>query len=76
MYQRGLSYAKQGDMDKAIHDVEQAVSMKPNYKIARRLLALLYKEAKQIQKSKEQLLYILTNISPDDKTVQDELNAL
>ena len=50
LYQRGLAYAKQGEMDKALKDVETAVFMKPNYKIARRLLSLLYKEDKQIER--------------------------
>ncbi len=75
-YQRGLAFAKQSDLDKAVKDVELSVSMKPNYKIARRLLAFLYKEVGQKEKARQQLEYILKKISPDDTTIQEELKAL
>jgi O-antigen ligase len=76
LYQRGLARAKQGEIKQAISDLEMSVSMKPNYKIARRLLSFLYKENGETDKSKEQLNYILKNISPDDTSIQDELKAL
>lgn len=76
LYQRGLARAKQGEIKQAISDLETSVWMKPNYKIARRLLSFLYKENGETDKSKEQLNYILKNISPDDTSVQDELKAL
>lgn len=76
LYQRGLARAKQGEIKQAVSDLEMAVSMKPNYKIARRLLSFLYKENGDIDKAKEQLNYILKYISSDDTSIQDELKAL
>lgn len=75
-YQRGLMYAKQGLIDMAILEIKVATQMKPDYKIARRLLAFLYKEVGQIEEARQELQYILTKISPDDSLILDELKKL
>jgi len=75
-YQRSLGYAKIGELQNAIREGEIAVGMKPDYKIARRLLGFLYKENNEIDKAITELEYILTNISPNDVSIQKELETL
>lgn len=76
LYQQCLTLAKLGRLPDAIASGEQAVSMKADYKIARRLLAFLYEQTKEPQKAKTHLEYILKYISPDDVDVQKELQKI
>ncbi len=76
LYQQCLTFAKLGRFEEAIAAGETSVTMKPDYKIAHRLLAFLYEQTKQVEKAKIHLEYILKNISPDDVAVQKELQSL
>lgn len=75
-YQRGLTFAKLDKIDEAIPSIQKTINMKPDYKLARRLLAFLYENNKENDKAREQLQYILKYISPDDKDIQKELDSL
>jgi tetratricopeptide (TPR) repeat protein len=76
LYQQCLTFAKLDHFTEALESCETAITMKPDYKIARRLSAYLYEQTKQPEKAKAHLQYILKNISPDDVAVQDELKKL
>ncbi len=76
LYQQCLTIAKLGRIPDSLLICEKAVEMKPNYKIARQLLAFLYTQTKQPAKAKAQLEYILKYISPDDTSIQKQLNSL
>lgn len=76
IYQLGLTYAKLGMTSEAIDELNAVLLMKPDYKIARRLIAFLYREQKNTEKSREHLEYILKYISPNDVDVQKELQDL
>lgn len=86
-YNAGLLYGQAGDLQQARAALEKAIILKPNYKEPRYALAIYLVEiskkeqdihAKQIyiQKAKEQLSYILENISQGDKATQDLLKSI
>lgn len=72
----GLIYANSIDTNKAIENLEKAVSLKENYKQARSSLATLYLKENKKEKAKEQLEYILMKIDPNDSSIQKRLNEL
>ncbi|KKQ98618.1 MAG: hypothetical protein UT24_C0009G0120 [Candidatus Woesebacteria bacterium GW2011_GWB1_39_12] len=75
-YNLGVTYLRTGDYEKAIEIIQKAVEMKPNYKEAHYALALLYIDKGEKEKAKEELLYILENISSNDPEVKRELDEL
>ena len=75
-YRYGLIYAKLGQNDKAVEILNKTIEMKPDYKIARQLLAFIYTENKDYEKAKAEFEYILEKISPNDKAVLEELEKL
>lgn len=75
-YTKGLTYAKLGNLEYAIEAMEHAIYLKPNYKKARELLALIYIEEKMQDKAIEQYEYILKNIAPDDTQIIKNLEKL
>lgn len=63
-YNLGLIRFNQNKFDLAFADVEQAVSMKPNYEEARMTLARFYVMRNEPQKALEQYHYVLDKIQP------------
>jgi len=76
VYKIGLAYARGNQIETSIDYLNMAIEMKPDYKRARQVLAALYQDTDQNDKAREQYEYILKYISPDDKTVQNELEQL
>ncbi len=72
----GLTYGRLGQIEEAVKNFEKAIELKVNYKDARLAAALMYEEKGELGKAKEELEYILKNISPLDKFVQDELKKV
>lgn len=75
-YNLALTQARLGNTSQAIQTLEKAVSLKPNYKDARYALGLIYSQNSQAEKAKEQFIYILQKISPNDTKVQQKLQEL
>jgi len=65
-YNLGLIYTSFNQKDSAIGPFQEAIKLKPDYKDARFTLATLLKEKGQKEEAKEQLEYILKNLSPSD----------
>lgn len=72
-YNIALLYGRLGQNEEAIKTLEEAVRLKSNYQDARYALALFYHEASKKQEAVGQLEYILKNISPKDKQIQEKL---
>jgi len=66
VYNLGVIYSSFKQNQEAIDSFKKAIELKPNYKDPRFALALYLKEAGKKEEAKEQLEYILKNISPDD----------
>jgi len=60
----GLIRFNTGKVHQAVADIEQAVSMKPNYEEARMTLARFYVAQEEPQKALEQYRYVLDKIQP------------
>lgn len=75
-YNLGLTYARLGKIDMALENIKKAVELKANYKEARLAYALLLIDKKETAKAKEQLVYILTNIDPNDTITKQQLEEL
>ena len=56
--------------------MEKVIDMKPDYRQARYALALMYIDADEKQKAKDQLEYILNNLNRDDVEARRELTEL
>ncbi len=67
-------YIKQ--TQEAIRAFEYAIEIKPNYENARLALASLYEDQGEKERAREQLEYILNNISPGNEVVKKELEGL
>lgn len=76
MYRYGLVNAKMGQTEKAIEILKLTIEAKPDYKLARRLLAFIYSQNDQKELAIEQLKYILEKISPDDTNIQQDLEDI
>jgi O-antigen ligase len=55
---------------------EKAVALKSNYRLARLALAYIYIDKGESEKAKDQFLYILKNIDPNDEVSKQELRNL
>lgn len=75
-YNLGLTYARIGELDKAVETLEKTVELKPNYRNARLALGLLYADQGEIKKAKTELEYILEKINPGDELVKQQLEEL
>ncbi|MEJ2348009.1 MAG: O-antigen ligase family protein [Patescibacteria group bacterium] len=75
-YNLALTYARLGDFDKAIEILEKTIELKANYRDARLAYALLLADRGDVVKAREELMYILENISPEDEIVKLQLEEL
>jgi O-antigen ligase len=72
----GLTYARLGELDKALSIFEKTVRMKPNYYDARLAYALVLIDMGEKVKAREELNYILTNIAPNDAITRQTLEEI
>ena len=75
-YNLGIIYLKTGEVANSLDALKKAIDLKPNYKEARLVYALTLSKNNMVGDAKEQLLYILEKIDPNDKTAKEELNKL
>ncbi|OGM37479.1 hypothetical protein A3F01_03475 [Candidatus Woesebacteria bacterium RIFCSPHIGHO2_12_FULL_38_11] len=75
-YNLSIAHLRVGDYAKAIEVMEKVIDMKPDYRQARYALALMYIDADEKQKAKDQLEYILNNLNRDDVEARRELTEL
>ena len=75
-YTLAASYYRLGQLDQAIVEMEKAVEMKKDYKETHYALALMYEDAKQNDKAKEEFEYILEKIDKNDEQVKKELEEV
>jgi Tfp pilus assembly protein PilF len=75
-YNLGLTYARTGQLEKAITLMQKTIELKPNYKDARLAYALLLIDRKENQKAKEELMYILEKIDPNDSITKQTLEEI
>lgn len=69
-YIKSLTMARLGQKQQAFDLIEKTIELRPNYKNARLLYAILLAENDQKEKARQQLEYINTYISPDDSESQ------
>ncbi|KKR76065.1 MAG: hypothetical protein UU21_C0019G0008 [Candidatus Levybacteria bacterium GW2011_GWA2_40_8] len=85
-YNLGVLYGQNGEVEKAVKELERTVRLKPDYRDAWYALGIFYHELaindagqiqdKEIQKKAEDALnYILKNINIDDETVLQTLES-
>ena len=72
----GLTLARTGNTKDAIKTLEYAVAIKSNYKNARFALALLYNALGEKDKAKQEFLFILEKIDPNDELVKEKLKEI
>lgn len=86
-YNAGLLYGQAGDIQHAEEFLDKAIYLKPNYKEPRYAISVyLIQQAKEehdaakkealIKKAHDQLSYILSSISPEDKPTKDLLKSI
>ncbi len=86
LYNLGVLYGENGDLEKAIATLNKTVRFKPDYRDAHFALGVFYheleaqetdaaKKADATQKALDQMNFILQNISPTDKAAQDNLKS-
>jgi putative inorganic carbon (HCO3(-)) transporter len=75
-YALAASYYRLGQLDQAIVEMKKAVDMKKDYKDSHYALALMYEDAKQNDKAREEYRYILEKIDGKDEQVGKELQQL
>ena len=72
-YNLALTYLRLEIHGEARTKAEETIRLKPDYRDARLLYAIILKEEGRAQEAREELLYILEFISPDDPLVLSEL---
>jgi tetratricopeptide (TPR) repeat protein len=65
-----------GDVEKGLSYLEEAITLKPDYKEARESAALIYKDRKEYDKARAHWEYILQYISSKDEAIQTLLSTL
>lgn len=75
-YHLALNFIRQRENDKAIEILKKTIKMKENYRDARFALGLLLVEEGKTNEAKKEFEYILKNINPKDKQVQQQLEEL
>lgn len=65
-----------GENEQALQDLQYSIQIKANYAQARNELANLYIQRQQLEKAREQYLYLLEKINPQDSLVQEKLRLL
>ncbi len=75
-YNLGLLYARKGEWEKSKEMLLKSIDLKPNYKEPRLAIASVYSKLKDAGKAKEQLLFILEKIDPNDSIAKREIEEL
>lgn len=75
-YQIGLTAAKIGDEKSSEDALAEAIVLKPDYKKARQLLAVIYEGQERTKEAIAQLDFVLKNISPEDTYIASEIARL
>lgn len=75
-YNLGLIYQDRESTDSALQYLERAVSMKPNYEIARMELGELYEALGRYEDAQRQYQYILNYIAPENTVARERLEEL
>ncbi len=75
-YNLGLTYARTGEMDKALATLKKTIELKSNYKEARLAYAILLINKKQNTEARVQLEYILKNIDPTDSLTRQTFESI
>ncbi|OGG14218.1 hypothetical protein A2773_06365 [Candidatus Gottesmanbacteria bacterium RIFCSPHIGHO2_01_FULL_39_10] len=75
-YNLGLLYGKIGNNNEAITQLKKAADLKPDYRDAHFALALYYKELKMIDKTREELEFILKRINQNDEEAKKQLEEI
>lgn len=73
LYNLGVLYGQNGNIEKGIEVLEKTVALKPNYRDARYGLGLFYDQVGQNEKAITQMQYILDKISPNDESAQKSI---
>ena len=76
VYIKALTKMKLGLTQEAIELLEKTVVMKADYKKARVALGWIYQANGDLAKAKEQYLYVLEHIDPNDQFVKDSLEKM
>lgn len=76
LYNLALTEYRVGSEDRSEELLKETIRLKPDYYDPYIALAELYKRKGQTQLAQEQLLYILENISPEDKEAKRRLEEL
>jgi len=76
LYNLALTYMRTGEVEKSIEEVEKVIEIKPNYKEARYLYALVLIDNGNTNEASKQLNYILEKIDPNDLNSQNLLKKI
>lgn len=76
IYNLGLMYGKNGNVELAIETIEQSLQMKPNFADARNALAQYFETLGLYPEAIEQLEYLNKYINPNDFTIVERINQL
>ena len=75
-YNLAILYSRLSQNQTAILTLEKTIKLKPNYEAAHWALALFYEQENKTQEAKEELEYILKNISPNSQKAKEKLEKL
>jgi hypothetical protein len=76
VYHQGLIVLAQGQTEKTIKLIRQAIEMKPNYHQARYKLAQIYEQQENYAAALEQYRFILDYLIPNDRNLQQKVQEL
>jgi len=76
LYNLALAYVRTDEVDKALETLQKTVEVKKNYRNAWLAMALLHIDSGEKESAKQELMYILENIEPDDPIAKQELEEL
>lgn len=70
------SYYRLGQLDRAAEEMKKVIAMKKDHFDSHYALALIYVDAKEFEKAKEEFRYILEHMDPNNEQVKKELQEL
>ena len=75
-YGLGLTEERLGQTEEALISLAKAIELKPNYKNARFAKALVLINLGKKEEAREEFVYILEKIEPNDNLVREELEKI
>jgi len=75
-YRHAIVLAKTGNVQESIVQLIKTINMKPDYKIAYKLLGYMYEDLEEYKRAEEQYKYVLENIDPNDKAFEEDLQKV